>query len=431
MKEISVLGLGYIGLPTASILATYGFKVHGVDVSPQVVEIVNKGGIHIEEPGLKTLVQAAVNSGNLRAHTQPQMADVYIIAVPTPITEDKRADLTYVESATRAILPLLKRGDLVILESTSPPGTTVDFLCPILVETGLELGEDLFVAHCPERVLPGKIIKELIQNIRIIGGINKISAQMAKEIYAAFVEGDIHLTDATTAEMVKIMENTYRDVNIALANELAQIAPSLNISAWDVIRFANLHPRVNIHTPGPGVGGHCISVDPWFIVEKFPQTARIITQARNINDGMPEFTYQLMLDTVKDIPNPKITLLGVTYKPDVDDVRESPALKIIELIEANPKLKLSIYDPHVKRFDYELSGFEDAIRDSDCILLTVDHAEFKYLNPKQVVKLMRTPNVIDTRNALNCQDWAEVGFNCRLLGRDQKQAEHRKELLSV
>ncbi|MCE3235264.1 MAG: nucleotide sugar dehydrogenase [Vampirovibrio sp.] len=418
MKEISVLGLGYIGLPTASILATNGYIVKGVDVSPSVVDIINKGGIHIEEPGLKTLVQAAVNSGNLKAYIQPQQADVYILAVPTPITEDKRADLSYVEAAARSILPLLKHGDLVILESTSPPGTTVDFLCPILAESGLELGTDLFVAHCPERVLPGKIIKELIQNTRIIGGINEASARMSRDIYASFVEGDMHLTDATTAEMVKIMENTYRDVNIALANELARISPSLNINAWDVIRFANLHPRVNIHSPGPGVGGHCISVDPWFIVEKFPETARIISQARHINDFMPEFTYRMLLDTVKDIPNPKITLLGLTYKPDVDDIRESPALKLRELIEQNNDLRLAVYDPHVKHFDYELSGLEAAFKDSDCILLMVDHAEFKYINPRQVASIVRSRNVIDTRNALHRNDWTEAGFQVRLLGRD-------------
>jgi len=418
MKEIAVLGLGYIGLPTASILATHGFAVHGVDISPTVVEIINKGGIHIEEPGLKTLVQAAVNSGNLKAYTQPQMSDVYILAVPTPIKEDKSADLSYIQSAARSILPLLKRGDLVILESTSPPGTTVDFLCPILEESGLSIGTDLFVAHCPERVLPGKIIKELIQNIRIIGGVNEESARLSKEIYAHFVEGDIHLTDATTAEMVKIMENTYRDVNIALANELAQLAPSLKINAWDVIRFSNLHPRVNIHTPGPGVGGHCISVDPWFIVEKFPETAKLIHCARQINDYMPEHTYQMVLDAVKDIKNPKITMFGLTYKPDVDDIREAPALKILELMEQNPELNVAVYDPHVKHADCELPGMEAALRDSDCILLIVDHSEFKFIHPRQVANIMRTQQVIDTKNALNAQDWQSAGFKYILLGRD-------------
>jgi UDP-N-acetyl-D-mannosaminuronic acid dehydrogenase len=427
MKEIAVLGLGYIGLPTASILATHGFSVHGVDISPTVVEIINKGGIHIEEPGLKTLVQAAVNSGNLKAYTQPKMADVYILAVPTPITEEKHADLTYVAAAARSILPLLKQGDLVILESTSPPGTTLDFLCPILAESGLEIGSDLFVAHCPERVLPGKIIKELIQNIRIIGGVNETSARLAKDIYGHFVEGDIHLTDATTAEMVKIMENTYRDVNIALANELARISPQLNINAWDVIRFANLHPRVNIHTPGPGVGGHCISVDPWFVVEKFPETAQLIQRARLINDFMPEYTYQLVLDTVKGIDKPKITMLGLTYKPDVDDIRESPALKILALMEQNPELEVAVYDPHVKHSDCELSGLEAALRNSDCILLTVDHAEFKFIHPRQVASMMRTKQVIDTRKALNDQEWTAAGFHYRLLGRDgvnQSQGDH-------
>lgn len=427
MKQISVLGLGYIGLPTASILATHGFTVHGMDVNPQAVEIINQGNIHIEEPGLKTLVQAAVKSGNLKAYTQPQPADIYIIAVPTPITHDKRADLRCVAAAAQSIRPLLKKGDLVILESTSPPGTTLEFLCPILAESGLSLGEDLLVAHCPERVLPGNIIQELMQNMRVIGGLNEASAQAAKKMYTAFVEGAIYLTDATTAEMTKIMENTYRDVNIALANELAQIAPRLGISAWDVIRFANLHPRVNIHQPGPGVGGHCISVDPWFIVERFPEAARIISQARNLNDFMPEFTYRMLLNTLKRIrplsedasSRPfKITLLGVTYKPDVDDVREAPALKIIDLIRENPELRLSIYDPHVKHFEHELAGFEEAFRDSDCILLTVDHSEFRYLNPRRLAPLMRSCNVIDTRNALNQRDWAEAGFNYCLLGKD-------------
>jgi UDP-N-acetyl-D-mannosaminuronic acid dehydrogenase len=418
MKQIAVLGLGYIGLPTASILATNGFTVHGIDISPNVVNIINKGGIHIEEPGLKTLVQAAVNSGNLKAFTQPQTADVYILAVPTPITEDKRADMSYVESAARSILPLLKAGDLVILESTSPPGTTVDFLCPILAESGLGIGTDLFVAHCPERVLPGKIIKELIQNIRVIGGVNDSSARMAKDIYASFVEGDIHLTDATTAEMVKIMENTFRDVNIALANELAQIAPKLNINAWDVIRFSNLHPRVNLHAPGPGVGGHCISVDPWFVVERFPELAQLINRSRHINDYMPEYTYKMVLNAVKGIEHPKVTMLGLTYKPDVDDIREAPALKILEMMHGNPDLQVAVYDPHVKHSDCELFGLEAAIRDSDCILLAVDHAEFKFIHPRQVASIMRTRQVIDTKNALNEQDWTVAGFNYLLLGRD-------------
>jgi len=416
MKSVCVLGLGYIGLPTASILASNGYRVYGVDVSPKIVEIINNGDIHIEEPGLKTLVKAAINSGNLKAYNTPQEADVFIIAVPTPIKEDKKADLSYIEKAANSIVDKLKPGNLVILESTSPPGTTKDFLNPILEKSKLKLGEELFVAHCPERVLPGKIIKELIQNKRIIGGIDEKSAQMAKEIYLSFVEGDIHLTDTTTAEMVKIMENTYRDVNIALANELAKISHNIGVNAWEVAELANLHPRVNIHSPSPGVGGHCISVDPWFIVEKVPMLARLINESRDINDSMPEFTYDLLMQQIKDIPNAKITMLGVTYKADVDDVRESPATKIIEMINNNPNLKLSIYDPHVKYFDYELSGFEEAFKESDCILLTVNHSEFKYIDPAQIAKIVKNKLIIDTRNSLDRQKWEKSDFKYILLG---------------
>jgi UDP-N-acetyl-D-mannosaminuronic acid dehydrogenase len=416
MKSVCVLGLGYIGLPTASILATNGFKVFGVDISPKVVNIINNGDIHIKEPGLKTLVNAAINSGNLKAYTSPQKADVYIIAVPTPVKEDKTADLSYIAHAAEAIVDLLEPENLVILESTSPPGTTKDFLAPILQKSGLEIGKDLFLAHCPERVLPGKIIKELIANKRIIGGINKKSAQMAKELYSSFVESEMYLTDATTAEMVKIMENTYRDVNIALANELAKISHVFGINAWEVVNFANLHPRVNLHSPGPGVGGHCISVDPWFIVEKVPTLAKLINQAREINDSMPEFTYNLILEQVKDIPNPKITVFGVTYKADVDDVREAPSEKIIEKILNNPNLKLSIYDPHVKNYNPDLDSFENALNNSDCIVLAVNHSEFKYIDPAQIAKIVRNKIIIDTKNILNRQSWEANGFKYVLLG---------------
>ncbi|OGI18020.1 MAG: UDP-N-acetyl-D-mannosamine dehydrogenase [Candidatus Melainabacteria bacterium RIFOXYA2_FULL_32_9] len=416
MKKVCVLGLGYIGLPTASMLANNGYEVYGVDISPKVVDIINNGDIHIEEPGLKTLVKAAINSGNLKAYLTPQEADIFIIAVPTPIDENKKSDLSYIKSAAESIVNKLKSGNLVILESTSPPGTTRDFLVPILEKSGLKIGKELFIAYCPERVLPGKTINELIQNTRIIGGINQTSAQQAREIYISFAEGDIHLTDATTAEMVKIMENTYRDVNIALANELAQISHNIGVNAWEVIKLANLHPRVRIHNPSPGVGGHCISVDPWFIVEKVSTLAKLINQSRNINDSMPEFTYDLLLRQVKDISNAKITILGITYKANIDDIRESPAVKIIEMINNNPNLRLSIYDPHVKYFDYELSGFEEAFKNSDCILLTVDHAEFKYLDPEQIAKIVRNKIIIDTRNALNRQKWEENGFKYILLG---------------
>lgn len=416
MKSVCVIGLGYIGLPTASMLASHGFNVYGADVNPKVVDTINNGDIHIEESGLEALVKTVIGSGNLKAYTTPQEADVYIIAVPTPVRSDKKACLDYVEAAANSIVSLLKVGNLVILESTSPPETTKDFLVPILEKSNLKIGEELFVAYCPEKVLPGKIITELVKNQRIVGGINEKSAQMAKELYQSFVEGEIFLTDTVTAEMVKIMENTYRDVNIAFANELAKISHKMGINAWDVVNLANLHPRVNIHNPGSGVGGHCISVDPWFIVEKYPSLAPLINQARAVNDSMPKFTYDLILQQVKDIPNAKITMLGLTYKPDIDDIRESPSVEIAEMIENNPNLRLSVYDSHVKDFKYKLSSFEEAFEDSDCVVLAVGHSEFKSINPAQIAKLVRNKLIIDTGNALNQNDWEANGFKYVLLG---------------
>ena len=416
MKKICIIGLGYIGLPTASMLATHGCSVVGVDINADAVKTINEGKIHIEEPGLEEIVKTAVSSGKLKAYTQPQAADAYIIAVPTPVREDKKACMDYVETATKNILGLLKAGDLVILESTSPPETTTKLMVPILEKTGLKIGEELFVAYCPEKVLPGQIIRELVENKRIVGGINEKSALMAKELYETFVKGEIILTDSTTAEMVKVMENTYRDVNIALANELAKISYKLGINAWDVIKFANLHPRVQLHQPGPGVGGHCISVDPWFIVEKNPELAILISRAREINDSMPEFTYQMVLEQVKEIPNPKVTVLGLTYKPDIDDIRESPAIEIAHMLKNNPRINLSICDPHVKGFGEELVDLESALKDSDCILLAVNHKEFSSMNPQDVAQLVKNKVIIDTRSSLNRKDWEAAGFNYVLLG---------------
>lgn len=416
MKKICIIGLGYIGLPTASMLATHGCSVFGVDINIDAVNVINEGKIHIEEPGLEELVKTAVTSGNLKAYTQPQEADAYIIAVPTPVRENKKACMDYVETATKNILGLLKAGDLVILESTSPPETTTKLMVPILEKTGLKIGEELFVAYCPEKVLPGQIIRELVENKRIVGGINEKSAQMAKEVYETFVKGEIILTDSTTAEMVKVMENTYRDVNIALANELAKISYKLGINAWEVIEFANLHPRVDLHKPGPGVGGHCISVDPWFIVEKNPELAILISRAREINDTMPEFTYQMVLEQVKEIPNPKVCVLGLTYKPDIDDIRESPAIEILHLLKKNPRINISICDPHVKGFGEKLVDLETALKDSDCILLAVNHKEFDSMKPEIVSQLVKNKVIIDTRNCLNRQDWESAGFKYVLLG---------------
>ncbi|RKJ59664.1 nucleotide sugar dehydrogenase, partial [Butyricicoccus sp. 1XD8-22] len=266
-KKICVVGLGYIGLPTAVMFANHGVKVHGVDVNPAAVRSIQEKQLHIEENGLQERLNKAVDEGFLTASTTPEEADVFIVAVPSPINPDKTANLEYVREATKAIVPYVRKGNLVILESTVPPKTVERIMIPELIKTDLEIGVDLFVSHSPERVIPGRIFDELVNNDRIVGGINKKSAEMTKELYETFVKGTIHLTDATTAELVKVMENTYRDVNIAFANELAKMADLLDVNIWEAIKFANYHPRVNVHFPGPGVGGHCIAVDPWFLVE--------------------------------------------------------------------------------------------------------------------------------------------------------------------
>ena len=299
MKKICILGLGYIGLPTAAMFATHGMKVNGVDINKKIVDVLNNGDIHIKEPGLKSLVQAAIKSENLSVNCQPEPADAFIIAVPTPFKHDeygeyegkryKLADMGAVTSAAEAIIPHLRQGNLVILESTSPPKTTIELVAPILEKSGLIAGEDFYLAYSPERVLPGQILRELIENDRVIGGINLTSAEKGKELYATFVKGNIVLTDSTTAEMVKLMENTFRDVNIAIANEFSQLADRFGVDVWEAISIANRHPRVNILKPCIGVGGHCISVDPWFLVEAAPDQANLIYWSRQANDAQPGF----------------------------------------------------------------------------------------------------------------------------------------------
>jgi len=417
MKNICVLGLGYIGLPTASLFATHGHTVLGVDVSERIVETINKGEIHIEEPGLFTLAQAAVKSGNLKAALKPEISDVYILCVPTPLTREKAADLSYVEMAVNSIIPLLKKDDLIILESTSPPGTCRDMISPMIEASGFRIGDDIHLAHCPERVLPGKILRELVQNARIIGGMTPKCAEITKALYSELVEGQIYLTDCTTAEMAKIMENTYRDVNIALANELGHLCEKIGISAWDVIELANKHPRVNMHLPGPGVGGHCISVDPWFLVDKFPDEAKIINLARTINDGQPERVVGKVMEILSDrgITDPKVALFGVSYKGNVDDTRESPALEIIKKL--NGKVGLRIYDPHVKGgIGYEMCSLEEAISGADLLLIVTDHADFRFLATVELGKRMRNKILFDTRNFLDTKHYLDAGFEVHTLG---------------
>lgn len=419
MQKICVLGLGYIGLPTASMFATHDFQVVGVDTNCKVVETLNNGDVHIKEPGLKTIVQAAIKSGNLKVKGEVETADVFIIAVPTPVTKDRRPDLSCIRSATESIVPHLHGGNLVILESTVPPRTTLAVMKPILERSGLGAGIDFYLAHSPERVLPTRILIELIENDRVIGGIDEASAELARDLYKSFVRGDIHLTDITTAEMVKLMENTYRDVNIALANEFALIADKIGINIWEAIEMADRHPRVNIHRPGPGVGGHCIAVDPWFLVECAPEVARLIRLSREINDGMPSYVVRVVRKELCGIPAPIVTVFGIAYKGNVDDIRESPALEVVdELLEAGYAVR--IFDPHVQelpRLSAYLFALDDAVEGSDCLLVLTDHTEFKDILPQKIASAMRNKILIDTRDCLEHSDWRREGFRVVLLGK--------------
>lgn len=419
MNSVCVLGLGYIGLPTASILATHGFTVIGVDVNEKVIARLKEGKPHIQEPGLRTIVEAAVKSGNLILRTKPEETDAFIIAVPTPVTPEKKADLSFVKAAAESIVPVLRPGNLVVLESTCLPGTAENFLTPILARSGMRIGQEVFVAYCPERVLPGKILKEIVENDRVIGGINPESAAKAKELYGAFVEGKLFLTDATTAEMVKLIENTYRDVNIALANELAIVCEELGINAWEVIELANRHPRVSLHNPGPGVGGHCLPVDPWFVVEKFPTQARLIRLSREINDRQPYRVFELVAEMTRNIPGPKVAVLGVTYKGNVDDIRESPATVLIELLKERG-YSVAAHDPYVKEFEHELVSLEEAFRGADCAVAMADHDQYRYLDPNTLGKLMRNRQVLDTRRVLNAAVWRSAGFRVKVLGSGER-----------
>jgi len=411
------MGLGYIGLPTAAMFATHGHRIVGVDIRTDVVEALNEGKTIIEEPYLDIMVQAAVASGNLRAQTEPEEADVFIISVGTPVCEDKKADLSAVISAAESIVPYLREGNIVVLESTTPPGTVKNLLVPILAKSGLEIGEQVLVAHTPERVLPGKILIELVENNRIIGGINQKSSEAVRDLYRTFVKGEIFLTDATTSEMCKVMENTFRDVNIALANELAMICEEMGINVWEVISLANKHPRVNIHTPGPGVGGHCIAVDPWFIVEKSPQLSRMIRLGRTINDGMPRFVYEKAKKILSSVNGcAKVTILGITYKPNIDDMRESPILELIGLMKNDPDIMVNAVDPHVKNQEHLERDLYKAAEGSHLVILAVNHNEFSQVDFSRLQKVMAAPNVLDTRNFWDKNAAVSAGLNYYLLG---------------
>lgn len=398
--KLTTIGLGYIGLPTSIMFAKHGVDVLGVDIKQEAVDKLNSGQIHIEEPGLQEALDEVLSSGKFRAATKPEEADVYIIAVPTPNNDDehKSCDNSIVMAGVESIVPLLKKGDTVIVESTIAPRTMDDFVKPYLESKGFVIGEDIYLVHCPERVLPGQIMQELIYNNRIIGGITPACVEAGKKVYGIFVKGEMIETQAKTAEMSKLMENTYRDVNIALANELAKICNRLDINVHDVISMANKHPRVNLHTPGPGVGGHCLAVDPYFIIAEAPEEAKLIKLARDINVSMPEYVVDYTKKVLAKLGGNKVTVFGLTYKGDVDDIRESPAFDIYEMLKAESGFEVSAFDPHVQ-LDWVEKDMDKALDGSSLVLVLSDHSEFKVLKDEDF-KAMKDKVIFDTKNVV-------------------------------
>lgn len=379
-KTICVIGLGYIGLPTASLLANMGYQVYGVDVLKDVVDTINNGQIHIVEPDLDMYVKAAVNSGKLKADIMPTYADVFIIAVPTPFHKGYVPNIDYVISATENIAPYIRRGNIIILESTVPVGTT-EIIAKILYDKSIDLSQ-VYIAHCPERVLPGKIMKELVENDRIVGGLTSEATKIVAEFYKEFVHGKVLETDSRTAELCKLVENSFRDVNIAFANELSILCDKFDINVWELIELANHHPRVNILQPGVGVGGHCIAVDPWFIVHAAGDMAKLIKTAREVNNSKTEWVISKIKQAIdmfekNNNKKPKVACMGITFKPDIDDLRESPALYIVRSLKKEI-LNLIVVEPNIEKHDeFELEDYSMAIQKADIIVYLVNHKEFK------------------------------------------------------
>lgn len=393
-KRVAVVGLGYVGLPTAALLASRGLQVIGVDTNPRVVETIGRGAIHIVEPDLDMLVHGAVATGNLRATTQLEPADAFIVAVPTPVGPGHAPDVSQVEAAARAIAPVLVAGSLVIVESTVPVGTT-ERVSAILAEARPDLrlphqageGADVLVAFCPERVLPGRVLAEMVSNDRVIGGLSRRSGERAAALYGAFVRGECVQTDTRTAEMAKLVENAYRDVNVAFANEVSLLCERLKVDAWEMIRIANRHPRVNILRPGPGVGGHCIAVDPWFLIAAAPDSARLMRTAREVNDAKPTRVAGRIREAAGGLEKPVVACLGLTYKADVDDLRNSPAIEVIDALLADPRLGVLAADPHVGALPGRLARSgrvvlapaAEAVAGAGVVALLVAHREFRAL----------------------------------------------------
>ena len=396
--EICVLGLGYIGLPTASLLATKGYQVVGVDINEETVNTINQGKIHIVEPELDILVKSAVQSGNLRASLTPVKSEIYIVAVPTPFKNDHEPDLSFVKSAAKSIAPLVETGNQIILESTSPVGTTKSVAKWINEELKDEI--KLHFAHCPERVLPGQILRELVENDRVVGGLTPEDTQKVTEFYRTFVSGKILQTNAQTAEMAKLVENSYRDVNIAFANELSMICEENQIDVWELIELANHHPRVNILQPGPGVGGHCLAVDPWFIVHSNPLRTPLISTARRVNDSKPEWVIGKIKDKADQFKHPIIACLGLSYKNDIDDLRESPALAIALRIKEAEMGRIIACEPNICATEIEgipLMSLDEVLDCADILVVLVNHKQFLNLSPSTLEEKV----IIDTRGIVH------------------------------
>lgn len=405
--KVCVVGLGYIGLPTAAFIASKGVKVVGVDVNERFVKLINEGKVPFFEPGFEDLLAKVVGEGNLVAQAEQVEADAYIVCVPTPFQDDHKVDTKYIRAASEALAPHLRPGALVVLESTSPPGTTEDMANHLIeLRPDLSLNEEddnaIFVAHCPERVLPGQIMEEMENNDRVIGGLTPKGTELARDLYATFCTAELLMTNATTAEMAKLTENSFRDVNIAFANELSLICDRLGIDVWELIELANHHPRVNVLQPGPGVGGHCIAVDPWFIVSAAPEEAKLIKLARDVNDGKPEWVIEQVVKTLEGKEKPVVAALGIAFKNDIDDLRESPSLEIVKRLGAdNPELDIRVVEPNVDELPAVLSNIsnltkqdtKEAIAAADVVLLLVNHKEFVNLDQS----VLEGKTVIDTK----------------------------------
>lgn len=426
--EVRVLGLGHIGLPTAAACAARGLKVLGIDRDEKVIANAREG-LHISEPGLAEAVRLAVASGNLRFSSKVEPGDVFIIAVPTPITPDYCCEMEHVVKAVESILAVLREGDTVLIESTVGPGDTASTVQPLLEKAGFVVGKSVYLAHCPERVMPGQVMQELVDNPRVVGGVTPACSVRAAELYRRISRGEIILTDSTTAEMVKLTENTFRDVNIALANELVKICNHLRINGLAVIEYANMHPRVNLHQPGPGVGGHCLAVDPYFIIEKAPELSPLIALSRRINSSMPSY----ISDFVAKLPlaaGATLSILGVSYRGNIADVRESPGLKVVDNL-SRLGFKIRIHDPHAKPKGYDLYSLEEALTGADLAVVLADHAEFRTLSAKTFRNLMRQSQILDTKGIIDVKAFLADGVAVWNLGTLNKSCSFFPEVAAT